>query len=62
MHAENSLAHGTGEARAGERANQSTERAFDRDLSAQQSDDEFNRTLGTAIDEIYAASTTKSFA
>jgi fructose-bisphosphate aldolase class I len=29
------------------------------DLRAQQSDEEFNRTLGTAIDEIYAASTSK---
>jgi len=34
-------------------------RALLSDLRAQQSDDEFNRTLGTAIDEIYDASTTK---
>jgi fructose-bisphosphate aldolase class I len=34
-------------------------RALLSDLRAQQSDDEFNRTLGTAIDEIYAASTAK---
>ena len=32
-------------------------RALLSDLRAQQSDDEFNRTLGTAIDEIYQAST-----
>ncbi|HEX6740477.1 MAG TPA: class I fructose-bisphosphate aldolase, partial [Sphingomicrobium sp.] len=31
-------------------------RALLSDLRAQQSDDEFNRTLGTAIDEIYEAS------
>jgi len=34
-------------------------RALLSDLRAQQSDEEFNRTLGTAIDEIYQASTTK---
>ena len=34
-------------------------RALLSDLRAQQSDEEFDRTLGTAIDEIYAASTTK---
>jgi fructose-bisphosphate aldolase, class I len=34
-------------------------RALLSDLRAQQSDDEFNRTLGTAIDEIYRASTQK---
>ena len=34
-------------------------RALLADLRAQQSDEEFNRTLGTAIDEIYDASTTK---
>jgi fructose-bisphosphate aldolase class I len=34
-------------------------RALLSDLRAQQSDEEFNRTLGTAIDEIYEASTTK---
>jgi fructose-bisphosphate aldolase class I len=34
-------------------------RALLSDLRAQQSDEEFNRTLGTAIDEIYAASTSK---
>jgi len=34
-------------------------RALLSDLRAQQSDDEFNRTLGTAIDEIYEASTEK---
>jgi fructose-bisphosphate aldolase class I len=34
-------------------------RALLSDLRAQQSDEEFNRTLGTAIDEIYAASTDK---
>ncbi len=34
-------------------------RALLSDLRAQQSDDEFNRTLGTAIDEIYEASTAK---
>jgi fructose-bisphosphate aldolase class I len=34
-------------------------RALLSDLRAQQSDQEFDRTLGTAIDEIYAASTTK---
>ena len=32
-------------------------RALLSDLRAQQSDEEFNRTLGTAIDEIYRAST-----
>jgi len=31
-------------------------RALLSDLRAQQSDEEFDRTLGTAIDEIYAAS------
>ena len=34
-------------------------RALLSDLRAQQSDEEFNRTLGTAIDDIYQASTTK---
>src|SRR6185503_9417804 len=34
-------------------------RALLSDLRAQQNDEEFNRTLGTAIDEIYQASTTK---
>jgi fructose-bisphosphate aldolase class I len=34
-------------------------RALLSDLRAQQSDDEFNRTLGQAIDEIYEASTEK---
>ena len=34
-------------------------RALLADLRAQQSDDEFNRTLGQAIDEIYEASTEK---
>lgn len=34
-------------------------RALLSDLRAQQSDEEFNRTLGQAIDEIYEASTTK---
>ncbi|MES2326431.1 MAG: fructose bisphosphate aldolase [Pseudomonadota bacterium] len=34
-------------------------RALLSDLRAQQSDDEFNQTLGTAIDEIYQASTQK---
>ncbi|MEA3079707.1 MAG: fructose-bisphosphate aldolase, class [Sphingomonadales bacterium] len=34
-------------------------RALLSDLRAQQSDEEFNRTLGTAIDEIYQASTAK---
>jgi fructose-bisphosphate aldolase class I len=34
-------------------------RALLSDLRAQQSDEEFNRTLGTAIDEIYEASTAK---
>jgi fructose-bisphosphate aldolase class I len=34
-------------------------RALLSDLRAQQSDEEFDRTLGTAIDEIYSASTTK---
>ena len=34
-------------------------RALLSDLRAQQSDEEFNRTLGTAIDEIYQASTKK---
>jgi fructose-bisphosphate aldolase class I len=34
-------------------------RALLSDLRAQQSDEEFNRTLGTAIDEIYQASTRK---
>jgi fructose-bisphosphate aldolase class I len=34
-------------------------RALLSDLRAQQSDDEFDRTLGTAIDEIYQASTGK---
>jgi fructose-bisphosphate aldolase class I len=34
-------------------------RALLSDLRAQQSDDEFNQTLGTAIDEIYRASTEK---
>jgi fructose-bisphosphate aldolase class I len=34
-------------------------RALLSDLRAQQSDQEFNRTLGTAIDEIYEASTEK---
>ena len=34
-------------------------RALLSDLRSQQSDDEFNRTLGTAIDEIYEASTSK---
>ncbi len=34
-------------------------RALLSDLRAQQSDDEFDRTLGTAIDEIYEASTAK---
>ncbi|MEA3082056.1 MAG: fructose-bisphosphate aldolase, class [Sphingomonadales bacterium] len=37
-------------------------RALLSDLRAQQSDEEFNRTLGTAIDEIYAASTSKVLA
>jgi fructose-bisphosphate aldolase class I len=37
-------------------------RALLSDLRAQQSDEEFNRTLGTAIDEIYRASTSKVFA
>jgi fructose-bisphosphate aldolase class I len=35
-------------------------RALLSDLRAQQSDEEFNRTLGTAIDEIYEASTEKA--
>jgi fructose-bisphosphate aldolase, class I len=34
-------------------------RALLSDLRAQQSDEEFNRTLGTAIDEIYHASTAR---
>jgi fructose-bisphosphate aldolase class I len=34
-------------------------RALLSDLRAQQSDEEFNRTLGNAIDEIYEASTAK---
>ena len=34
-------------------------RALLSDLRVQQSDEEFNQTLGTAIDEIYRASTTK---
>ena len=34
-------------------------RALLSDLRAQQSDEEFNATLGAAIDEIYEASTTK---
>src|SRR5204863_3462345 len=34
-------------------------RALLSDLRAQQSDEEFNHTLGRAIDEIYAASTEK---
>jgi fructose-bisphosphate aldolase class I len=34
-------------------------RALLSDLRAQQSDEEFNRTLGTAIDEIYQASTAR---
>jgi fructose-bisphosphate aldolase class I len=34
-------------------------RALLSDLRAQQSDEEFNRTLGTAIDEVYEASTAK---
>jgi len=34
-------------------------RALLSDLRAQQSDEEFDRTLGTAIDEIYDASTAK---
>jgi fructose-bisphosphate aldolase class I len=34
-------------------------RALLSDLRAQQSDEEFNRSLGTAIDEIYKASTEK---
>jgi fructose-bisphosphate aldolase class I len=34
-------------------------RALLSDLRAQQSDEEFDRTLGTAIDEIYDASTEK---
>ena len=34
-------------------------RALLSDLRAQQSDEEFNRTLGQAIDEIYEASTEK---
>jgi fructose-bisphosphate aldolase class I len=34
-------------------------RALLSDLRHQQSDDEFNRTLGSAIDEIYQASTAK---
>src|SRR3982751_5526340 len=34
-------------------------RALLSDLRHQQSDEEFNRTLGTAIDEIYSASTSK---
>ena len=37
-------------------------RALLSDLRHQQSDEEFNRTLGTAIDEIYQASTQKVFA
>ena len=37
-------------------------RALLSDLRAQQSDEEFNRTLGTAIDEIYEASTEKVLA
>jgi len=37
-------------------------RALLSDLRAQQSDQEFNSTLGTAIDEIYTASTSKAFA
>jgi fructose-bisphosphate aldolase class I len=37
-------------------------RALLSDLRHGQSDDEFNRTLGTAIDEIYEASTTKILA
>src|SRR6476659_10052516 len=37
-------------------------RALLSDLRAQQSDDEFNRTLGNAIDEIYQASTSKVMA
>jgi len=36
-------------------------RALLSDLRAQQSDQEFNSTLGTAIDEIYTASTSKAF-
>jgi fructose-bisphosphate aldolase class I len=34
-------------------------RALLSDLRAQQSDEEFDRTLGSAIDEIYSASTAK---
>jgi fructose-bisphosphate aldolase class I len=34
-------------------------RALLSDLRSQQSDDEFDRTLGTAINEIYQASTSK---
>jgi len=37
-------------------------RALLSDLRAQQSDQEFNSTLGTAIDEIYTASTSKVYA
>jgi fructose-bisphosphate aldolase class I len=37
-------------------------RALLSDLRAQQSDQEFDRTLGTAIDEIYRASTSKVLA
>jgi len=37
-------------------------RALLSDLRAQQSDEEFDRTLGGAIDEIYEASTHKVFA
>jgi fructose-bisphosphate aldolase class I len=37
-------------------------RALLSDLRAQQSDEEFDRTLGTAIDEIYRASTSKVLA
>ena len=37
-------------------------RALLSDLRQDQSDEEFDRTLGTAIDEIYQASTAKSFA
>ncbi len=37
-------------------------RALLSDLRAQQSDDEFDRTLGSAIDEIYSASTSKVLA
>ena len=37
-------------------------RALLSDLRAQQSDEEFNRTLGNAIDEIYEASTAKMLA